>query len=190
MNRYSGWTKRSELEFWKSQELSYHIKSIKTKYDNFNVNEMIKDRQPKVVMDIGGGLLGGALYFYHNTGIKILVDVLGSEFSKENKMPKDILVCTSDFSQVPFLDNSVDVLFVWNTLDHALTWGHFESAQSECVRLLANKGLFFFQCPLRTEPNNFHIATPSKDEILEGFKSLSILNDSSNTNEVSIIFST
>jgi len=179
--RWSQWTKESELAFWASEPDKYYISRLWDKYVNFCVDSVIskhfQNRTIRTVMDVGGGKFGGALYFYLGTGKKILVDVLGAEFAKEGKIPSDVLICTSNFVHIPFVDNSVDILFAWEALDHALVWSHFQQGQKEFIRLLAPGGLLFVHIPLRASPDSFHIATPDANEIIEGFKPLRVIDN-------------
>lgn len=180
-DRYSQWTRASELGWWLSETDDYYLKRITDKYAAFNVDvvvhEHFKNRLVRRVMDVGGGKFGGALRCYTGTGFKILVDVLGDEFDALGKLPMDVTVCISDFNRIPFSDGAIDVLFAWEVLDHALTWAHFEQGQKELVRLLAPGGLLFVHVPLRAQPDSFHIATPDAQEIMQGFLALRIIDD-------------
>jgi SAM-dependent methyltransferase len=179
--RCSQWNKDSELLYWDAESDEYYLNRLKTKYDNFSVNALIYEyfagRPIRNVFDIGGGKFGGALYFYKGEGKKVLIDVLGNEFVARGKIPPDVLVCVSDFIQIPFVDESADIVFAWEVLDHALTWSHFQHGQKELARLLAPGGLLFFHVPIRVEPDSLHIATPNADEIMLGFPSLKVIND-------------
>ena len=171
------------MDYWETYDEQVYISELIKRYASFHVDSIIADqfhdRDIKVIMAVGGGMLGGALSLYSKSGTKVLVDVLGEEFSKLGKISSDILICSSDFNHIPFASNTIDIIFAWDVLDHALSWRHFQQGQAELVRLLAFQGLLFVRVPIRREGENvFHIPTPDKNEIMEGFKDLCETGDS------------
>lgn len=186
--RCCSWSKQAELEFWVSEPEEQHIQRIRQKYELFSAERLISTyisrprftTYPTIIMDVGGGMFGGGLCFYHGRGQKILVDVLGEDYVKAGHLSSEVLVCTSDFDHIPFVSNTVAVIFAWEVLDHALTWEHFQQGQRELVRLLAPGGLLFFQLPLRPEGDNLHIPTSDEKEIMDGFAGLQVIDEFEN----------
>jgi len=182
--RTSAWNKDFELDYWKSHNDEFHLPRLEQEYIGFGVDAVLNDfifsknKTINIMMDIGGGPYGGVFQFCEfKAKRKVLVDILCDDYINLGHLPHDMETCTADFSKIPFLDNSIDVLFSWAALDHALSWKHFQEGQAELVRLLAPKGILFLHIPIRTVPcDACHILTPDKKEIMEGFSSLDILD--------------
>jgi ubiquinone/menaquinone biosynthesis C-methylase UbiE len=135
-----------------------------------------KNRTADISIDVGGGKYGGALYFFNLANKRILVDKLASTFKKEVKL-KNIEYVNSDFSKLPFGDNSIDIIFAWEVLDHANSKQHFKEGQHELVRVLKKDGLLFFQNPMRLKPTDNHPVTMSVSEVIDNFSELDVLSN-------------
>jgi SAM-dependent methyltransferase len=128
------------------------------------------------VIDIGGGMYGGALQFFKGGENRLLFDYLADVYVDRKKLPTDIKAVKGNFDKLPFPDNSVDVIFAWEVLDHALTKDHFIRGQKEIVRVLKNDGLLFFNHPIPQRKKKGHTIIVNPNQILNGFKDLQLVN--------------
>jgi len=168
------WTKEFELEYWTAYDDEKYLKTCEDKYKLFGVDDYF-DREIYLAADVGGGKFGGALYFFKWAHRKILADILAEEYKQMKTIPDDITAYKADFSCLPLSDKSVDALFAWSVLDHALSKEHFYEGQAELVRVL--KGLLFFEQRLLAEPRLGHTVVLSKEEMLKGFSRLTKLKE-------------
>jgi len=163
------WSPQFAIKFWGAHPDSYYLGHVREKYNIFNIDNIcaahFKNNSPKVAIDIGGGKLGGALYWYDKAKESYLVDLLADEFKEMNKIPSHVETVKADFNNLPFKDDSVDVIFIWETLDHSLTEEHFKSGLQELKRVLRKGGLLFFQHVKRQTPRAGHT-------IIVGFKQI------------------
>lgn len=182
------WKPEYELEYWLKYEEKEYINKINDKYKYFKVEEIIKKHFNKnnlnFVIDIGGGKYGGFLYFFKDGRNRVLFDFLADSFvegnEKLNKLPKDIKGVAGSFCDIPFSDNSIDIIFCCEALDHSDSYRDFLKAQKEIVRVLSVGGLLFFEIPLRTRPIQGHPVVIGAEKIVGGFGDLTTIhrNDS------------
>jgi len=165
------WTKQFELEFWMAYEDGYYLDRVRAKYELFGVNDYF-DKKVDLAVDVGGGKFGGALYFFKQAHRKVLIDILAKDYLRMNTIPDDVTTISSDFGDLLLEDDSVDALFAWSVLDHALTKKHFYKGQAELARVLRPNGLLFFEQLLSDTPKDGHTIVLSEDEVLSGFKRL------------------
>ena len=152
---------------------------IKPKYDLFDVDTVIKnafrDRLINIVVDVGGGPHGGALFYCLKGKRRVLFDYLCDEYYKMNvEHPDNIEFVQGDFKKIPFEDSSVDIVFAWDVLDHAVSSDHFKAGQKELVRILAKKGILFFSVPIRKKEGDYHFKVCT-DIVLSNFGALNLL---------------
>lgn len=174
------WTCEYEINYWDTVSDDECKHKIKKKYDYFKVEEIILkyfNGTPNVAIDIAGGMWGGALQFF-NAKHKILVDYLADKFKNEGKLPKDVEIFNNTFCNLPFENNSVDVIFCWEALDHCNNITEFKTAQKEILRVLSKGGILFFEMPMRKSQINGHLISIQQinhDELINGFSGLQIL---------------
>jgi len=170
------WTKEHAMDYMTAHPDGFYLAKLNERYQGFRVDYWIRNQPADLVVDVGGGVLGGALAL---TGIgkkRILIDYCADEYEKIGKLPKNVKAVQADFAELPLEDNSVDILFAWEVLDHALTDEHFVKGQNELVRVLKPGGLMFFFHPLRSKPKKGHTVVKGEPEIRKGFNKLKILH--------------
>lgn len=145
------WTPEYELEYWAGIDPKEYIAGLTRKYKRFNID--LPDN-PELVVDVGGGKFGGALHLYRAGQRRVMVDLLADDFNVHG-----IECINSDFTNLPFDDKSVDVLFTWEVYDHADDEQHFWEGIDEALRVL--KGTWLFQHRLRPQPIIGHPTTIS-----------------------------
>ena len=170
------WTPESEL-YYKTNCTKKHLVEgqIKPRYDFFEVDKVVGDKNVDVVIDVGGGPHGGAMFYYKGGIKRVLFDSLADKyFYLALERPDDIEFVKGDFGDIPFADSFADVIFAWEVLDHALSLDHFRAGQNELVRILAKDGLLFFAVPIRgkEEPHHFNVEI---NEVQMGFSKLKLL---------------
>jgi len=175
------WTPEFELVYWTAHEDEFYLKDVERLHKLFNVDKIIKERfgdcQVQSVIDVGGGAYGGELYFYKDGAIdRILYDYIADEYERMGKVPTGIKCVKGDFATIPYPDNSFDVVFAWEVLDHALSVGHFKRGQAELIRILKPNGLMFFNHPLFSKPKPGHTIVLTMDVIMEGFSNLKLMD--------------
>lgn len=185
-SKLESWNPKFELDYWNSENRddSFYLYDIERLHKFFKVNDVVnlcfQEREIKIVVDIGGGAYGGELNFFKRGKKRFLFDILCNEYLKMGKLPKDIDCVNGDFASIPFVSNSIDVIFAWEVLDHALSPEHFEQGQEEMFRILKSKGLLFFNHPLVSVPKAGHIVIKTKEEIIKKFLSF---------NNIKLVFS-
>lgn len=168
------WNPKYEMEYWNGVTDISCKNKIASKYKYFNVDGIIADhfiKTPNIAIDIAGGMFGGALQYF-NANKKILIDYLADEFVKMGKIPADVKAQKGNFCNLPFENKTVDVIFCWEALDHCNSLEDFQIAQQEINRVLAPKGILFFEMPIRPKPINGHLISLeciNRDEIVNGF---------------------
>lgn len=172
------WCVDLELEFWDKHPDKQHIKKLRRKYELFDVENKIKQYFPKPVFnvaDVGGGKFGGFLRFYRSkvNGRKYLVDLLALHFTQH--LPADAVAIACDFSIMPFVANSIDIMFSQESLDHCLTEQHYNRCVNKIVEVLSPGGLLFYQWPVRKKPIDGHVITRSCGQVIEDFGVLTVL---------------
>lgn len=173
------WFPEFELEYWRAHDAEFYIKDIERLYKKFNVEEFTRvrfaNKKVKRVLEVGGGAFGGELHFYKEGETRILFDYLADVYEKMGHVPDGVKCVKGDFAQMPFPDNSFDVIFACEVLDHALSVGHFLRGQRELARVLRPDGLLFFNHPLFSKGKRGHTIIRSQEEILEGFSGMVLL---------------
>lgn len=177
------WTPEYELDYWRGNPEEFYIKYITRKYDIFQVEDMIKKHAKNpldIVMDIGGGKYAGALYSFKEGKRRILYDLLAERFlnggEKLNKIPTGVECISGDFRKLPFSDNSVDIIFCWEALDHCNSNEQFISAKGEILRVLSNGGLLFYEHPIRRVASKGHPFVKSKEQLLDWTNIMDVLS--------------
>lgn len=177
------WTPQYELEYWNGNpNESFYTEYIKKKYIYFSpedkISKYIKCPLDKV-MDIGGGRYGGSLYFYRGGKEQILFDYLANDFLQSKKLHQQIIPVQGTFTDIPYPDNSISVIFCWEALDHSLNEQEFFKGQDEITRILQPGGLLFFECPMRPAPQDGHAVTRNMNQLLFGFRKLQVIEKNS-----------
>lgn len=176
-NKLENWNPIFELAYWnsKNRDDSFYLYDIQRLHEFFRVEDVanlcFQEREIETVVDIGSGAYGGELHFFKKGNKRIIFDLLCDDYQKMGKLPKDIECITGDFASIPFETNSVDIIFAWEVLDHALSLEHFEKGQEEIVRILKPNGLLFFNHPLVSKPKSGHTVIKTKEEIIKKFLS-------------------
>ena len=130
-----------------------------------------------IVIDIGGGAMGGIFCVYNIGKRKILIDPLAEEYKRKyNKIPEGVETINAYCNDVPLEDNSIDIIFCFDTLDHCNSKEEYIKSISEIKRILKVNGTLYFILPLRQEPAEGHPIVNLKnmplDEILKPFEGL------------------
>ena len=172
------WSPDFELDYWRAHKKQFYLDDVERLHKLFHVDELISARfahtTVKDVLDVGGGAYGGELYFYKGGTNRVLFDYLADQYEQMGTVPSGVKCVKGDFGKMPFKDNSFDIIFAWEVLDHALSVGHFKRGQAELVRILKPNGILFFNHPMFSEPKRGHTVVLSKDEILNGFMELAL----------------
>lgn len=169
------WTKQHAMDYMTAHPDSFYLAKLGERYQGFHVDRWLKARPCDLVVDIGGGVLGGALAVTSIGKRRMLIDYCADEYKKIGKLPEGVETIRADFAKLPLDDNTVDILFAWEVLDHAVTKKHFDKGQKELVRVLKPGGIMFFFHPLRSKPKNCHTVIKTEAEISKGFEELEIL---------------
>lgn len=170
------WSEYSESCYWNGFSKEKIMNDIKRKYEYFNVKKYI-NFVPDTVLDIGGGPYGGALCFYPDGVDRVVLDLLIDSDKVTQDLPLNVRGIKSSFCSLPFENNSVDIIFCWEALDHCDNLVDFKRAQQEMVRVLSKKGVLFFEMPIRpvaiaNHPISLEII--SRNEVVAGFKGLNV----------------
>ncbi|MEK7121381.1 MAG: class I SAM-dependent methyltransferase [Patescibacteria group bacterium] len=135
-----------ELDFWENNrkyDSPDGFASFKEKYFNRNKNKFNNvqlDFPDGTVIDIGCGPDAGFLPFA-NAKLKIGLDPLANEYSKNYKTKNDILMIPSTAEEIPLLSNSVDACYCVNALDHMI---RPHKVLGEIYRILKTGAYFAF----------------------------------------------
>ena len=180
------WSRSFEWTYWRTHTKEDIMSSIRAKYEYMNVDALLAQHFPDTnvplrILDVGGGMYGGALAFISRTAEKTLFDYLADEFKHEHSggtLPDDIRAVAGSFTTPPFQTDSFDVVLCWEALDHADTTADFKQAQRELVRVTRPGGLIFFEMPIRYAPQAGHpisMRDITRGEILDGFPGVHVL---------------
>ena len=173
------WTPEFELDYWTQHDNETYLNDIERLHKVFDIDSATKKslvlQDPGIVLEVGGGKMGGELQFYKHGKRRILFDKLADTFKEMGNVPDDVECITGDFDNIPLPDDSVDVIFAWEVLDHAISKEHYTNGQKELTRVLKPDGILFFNHPLRKFPTLGHNVVVDEQEILHGFKELEIL---------------
>jgi len=165
------WSKNFELQYWTAHPDNFYLEHVMEKYNYFDVNKVcshhFKRNAPTIAIDIGGGALGGALYWYNKAECSFLVDSLSNEFTAMGKLPNHVLAVKNDFATLSFPDNFIDVIFAWEVYDHSLSEEHFNMGIKELCRVLKKNGLLFLQHVHRKSPRRGHTVIINPEQICE-----------------------
>ena len=177
MDSKAYWTKELQLKCQTGQTLDEYLEWIRRVHGNFDVDKYAPP-DPQLVVDVGGGLYGGALLLYKGGKRRMLVDYCVDEYIKLKTLPDDVEARRADFRDLSILaDNSVDVLFAYEVLDHAHDIFHFDKGQAELCRILSPTGVMFFQHRLRHKPIIYHPVNVTEEGALKGFSSLKCISN-------------
>lgn len=165
------WHPQLELDYWEYHPDKFYLEHIAEKYNFFNVGRVceahFKNIVPEIAIDIGGGKLGGALYWYNKANQSYLIDWLAEEFKAMGKIPKHVEVMKADFESLPLAVDVVDIIFAWEVYDHALTLKHFKKGIQELERVLKPNGLLFLQHVTRKVLRRGHTVIVKPEQICE-----------------------
>jgi SAM-dependent methyltransferase len=134
---------QAELAFWKELYRNQGNKFDNKWYVNILLplsgEDLSASFKNKVLADFGCGPQGSlewAIEASERIGIDVLMDRYESIF---NLSGHNMHYVTCSETEIPLPDNSVDVLFTLNAMDHTT---YFEIMSKECLRILKPKGLF------------------------------------------------
>jgi len=145
---------QSEMSFWKD-----NYRSSGRKIDNRWYTKVMLQMagvssasfvRGKVLADFGCGPHGSlewAAEADECIGIDVLADKYGEYFDFTGHNMRYI---TCSETEIPLPDNSVDILFTLNAMDHAF---HFDLMSSECLRILKPGGEFIGEFNLNEPPS-------------------------------------
>ncbi len=114
-----------ELDFWENNQKHDSLDgfaSFKEKYFHRNKNKFNNvrlDFTGGAIIEIGCGPDAGFLPFT-NAKLKIGLDPLAKEYSKNYKVNSDILMIHSIAEDIPLLSESIDACYCINALDHMI----------------------------------------------------------------------
>ena len=177
------WSPFYERAFWEAHSKEEHIKRVQGKYKIFDCetwNETVEVSIEDVVLDIGGGIYGGALREYSGKGKKVLVDLIADSAVAQGEYP-DIVPLCCDFRRIPLSSRSCAIVFAWEVFDHAQTLGHMKQGIRESARVLKMGGVLYFEQPLREQPQEGHLICIDREMIIELYRQagLELLKDKS-----------
>lgn len=135
-----------ELDFWNNNfkyDTLNGFSTFREKYffRNKSKFENIKlDFPDSIVIDIGCGPDGGFLPFV-KAKVKIGLDPLAKEYTRNYRVADDILMISSMAEDIPLLANSIDVCYCINALDHVMKP---YAVLEEIYRILKKGGYFAF----------------------------------------------
>lgn len=145
----SRWQKfqiKHELDFWENNQKHDSLDgfiSFKEKYFHRNKNKFnnVKlDFPSGTILDIGCGPDAGFLPFAI-AKLKIGLDPLAREYSKNYKVDDDILMIHSIAEEIPLLSESIDACYCINALDHMM---RPQQVLTEIYRILKPDAYFAF----------------------------------------------
>ena len=173
------WTPAFSLKYMTSHSDEFYLEKIQHRFDIFNVKEVCKShfgafKNIGFVADIGSGIMGGALAIFPYGSDRTIIDLNAPAYVESGKLPRGVIAFENDFDKLVLIDNSHDVVFSWECLDHALTEDHFDQGQIELARILKPGGLLFFYLPLRDKPKDAHTIIRTEDEIIKKFEDLGL----------------
>jgi ubiquinone/menaquinone biosynthesis C-methylase UbiE len=144
---------KSELLFWKRLFREQGNRFNNSWYVNIMLpmsgEKSAESFSGKVVADFGCGPQGSLWWVEaasERLGIDVLADKYREVFDLSNQKMKYI-GCSE--TEIPLPDNSVDILFTLNAMDHVR---HFDIISRECLRILKPGGLFAGGFNLNEEP--------------------------------------
>jgi Methyltransferase domain. len=177
------WTKEYEITtYWDKVIASEYLTSVyfrelKDDLNFFNLR-LIPEAVDKVV-DVGAGAFGGIFSLLDIGKNKIIVDPIATEFrDKYGKISTDI-ECIDGYCQALTLaDDSIDVLFCIEALDHCNSVEELYQSIREIKRVVKIGGLVFFMMPVRPkeiEGHPLHIGIVKPDDIFRQFSDWNLL---------------
>jgi SAM-dependent methyltransferase len=145
---------RTELCYWKKVYRSNGNKFNNSWYINImlpmsgeTTDSFLKD---KVVADFGCGP-AGSLTWAGSAKERIGIDVLADQYSEYFDLTKhNMTYINSSETHIPLEDNTVDVLYTLNAMDHTK---YFDIMSKECLRILKPGGLFIGSFNLNEKPS-------------------------------------
>lgn len=176
------WTKEFALKYMTAHPDEFYLNKLQHRFNVFDVKNVCQKhfkafKNIESVCDIGAGVLGGALVLFPYGNKRTVTDLLIDKYVEIDKLPTGIWEDNSDFSNLSYYnDNSQDVVFSWEVLDHARDLQHFIDGQKELVRILKPDGLLFFYIPLRKMPKNAHLIVRTEEQILNEFSELKMVD--------------
>lgn len=121
------------------------------------------------VLDLGGGFSGSARYLAHNFGCHVTVLNLserenerGRRMNKEQGVDHLIDVVDGNFEDIPFEDNTFDVVWSQDAILHS---GDREKVLREAARVLKSGGHMVFTDPMMTDDCPKDVLQPIFDRI-------------------------
>lgn len=176
------WTPDWELvQYWDkvvaSKELTEkYARELKEDLARFPLELM--PTQLKTLVDVGAGAFGGILPYFPHAERKIMVDPLALTFKERYGYTAEFECLEGYCRHLPLEDESVDVLFCIETLDHCNSVEEFGKSVAELKRVLKTGGLLFFMLPLRAVAREGHFISlqnmPRRD-VLDLFNDMRFL---------------
>lgn len=135
----------SELSYWRGRYQDENQNFINSHYKDLMLSilniDTISIFDNKVVADFGCGPRG-SLEWINNASECIGIDVLANEYIKifdKSTAKHNMLYVNSTEDYIPLKDNSIDILFTINSLDHV---NNLEKMTQEILRILKKNGIF------------------------------------------------
>lgn len=170
-----GWT--PEFEMTKCWNITMPLEGFEKEFNDTMRQDLMHFNisTPEIVVDIGGGALGGVFSVLNMGKRKILVDPLANEYKRKfNKIPEGIETINAYCNNTLLEDCSVDIIFCFDTLDHCNSKDEYNQSVQEIRRILKIGGVIYFIFPLREKPTDGHPLKISIGEILKPFEGMNV----------------
>jgi len=131
-------------------------------------------QNPESAMDVGCGPYGGISLIY-NAEHWTLVDVLNNVYKDMVKRDPRFVYLSSPGENIPIVDNSFDVIFSTNALDHT---EDRVKCEKEIYRTLKSDGIFALvvHCRTKEQLNKGHKQILTPELLIEELSSIGFLN--------------